>query len=68
MENPAKHIDDFNLYGYVSKYEPVAVDVIVRVDKKMLKWLGMKRFPDNPKELIKAIRDSVHLAYVHVKD
>ncbi len=52
--------------GCVAKYEPVAVDVVVRVDKEMLKWLDMKQFPDNPQELIDAIREAVYLAYARV--
>ncbi len=52
--------------GYVGTYEPVAVDVVMHVDREMLGWLGMKKFPDNSQELIDAIREAVRIAYVRV--
>jgi len=52
--------------GYIGVYEPVAADVVIRVDKEMLKWLNMEKFPDSPQELINAIRESVYLAYARV--
>ncbi len=66
MQKPTEHLDEFCRNGYVAKYEPVAVDVVMRVDKEMLGWLDMKKFPDNPQELIDAIREAVYLAYARV--
>ncbi len=66
MQDPAEHLDEFYQHGYVAKYEPAAVDVVVRVDKEMLEWLDMNKFPDNPQELIDAIREAVYLAHARV--
>lgn len=52
--------------GYTETYEPEAVDVVVRVDKEMLGWLDMKKFPDNQQELIDAIKEAIYLAYARV--
>lgn len=52
--------------GYIGTYEPAAVDVTMHVDKEMLGWLDMKKFPDNLQELIHEIRDTVYLAYARV--
>lgn len=52
--------------GYTETYEPEAVDVVIRVDKEMLGWLDMKKFPDNQQELIDAIREAIYLAYARV--
>ena len=52
--------------GYIGAYEPVSVDVILHVDKEMLGWLDMKMFPDDPQELIRAIREAVYLAHARV--
>lgn len=52
--------------GYIGTYKPVAVDVVIRVDKEMLGWLFMDKFPDNPQELTDAIREAVYLAYARV--
>ena len=52
--------------GYTGTYEPVAVNVLMCVDREMLGWLGMKKFPDNSQELIDAIREAVYLAYARV--
>lgn len=52
--------------GYIGIYKPAAVDVVMRVDKEMLGWLDMKKFPDNPQELVDAIREAVYLAYARV--
>lgn len=52
--------------GYIAVYEPVAIDVVIRVDKEMLGWLDLEKFPDNPQELTDAIREAVYLAYTRV--
>ncbi len=52
--------------GYIGKFEPYAVDVMVHVDKEMLKWLWLDKFPDDPKELADEIRTAVHLSYLRV--
>ncbi len=66
MKDTIEYLDKFSQHGYVSKYEPVAVDIVVRVDKEMLGWLDMKKFPDNPQELVDSIREAVYLAYTRV--
>ncbi len=63
----AEQVDSFTQVnkdkGYIGKFEPYAVDVMVHVDKKMLNWLGMDKFPDDTKELADAIREVVCLDY-----
>lgn len=66
MQDSADHLEEFYRRGYVAKYEPVAVDVVVRMDKEMLGQLGMKKFPNNPQELVDAIREAIYLAYARV--
>jgi len=52
--------------SYIGTYESEAVDVVIHVDKEMLKWLDMKDFPNDPQELMNAIREAVYLAYARV--
>lgn len=52
--------------GLIGTYEPESVEVVMRVDKEMLGWLDMKKFPDDPQELITAIREAVYLAYARI--
>lgn len=52
--------------GTGTAHEPEAVEVVVRVDKEMLKWLDMKQFPQDSQELADAIREAVYLAYARV--
>lgn len=52
--------------GYVEAYEPTSVDVVMCVDKEMLKWLDMKEFPEDSQELVDAIKEAVYLAYKRV--
>lgn len=51
--------------GYVEVPHPVA-DVLIPVDSEMLKWLDMKQFPADSKELVDAIKEAVYLAYKRV--
>ncbi len=60
--NTQNHLNEFYQHGYVTKFKPVSVDIVVHVDKEMLGWLDIKEFPDNPQELIDAIREAVYLA------
>ena len=47
--------------------ELICKDVVIHVDKEMLKWLGMDKFPDDPQELAEEIRTAVYLAYARVR-
>lgn len=49
--------------GYIGKFEPYAVDVMVHVDKEMLKWMWLDKFPDDPAKLADKICEAVCLSY-----
>lgn len=47
-----------------SNYNPKIIDVTIRVDREMLKWLDMDEFPDDLQKLIDEIREAIYLAYM----
>lgn len=52
--------------GFYANYEPCAVDVMIHIDKSELKYLDMKEFPKDPKELTYAIHEAIYLAYARI--
>lgn len=53
--------------GIVGKLEPDAVDIVVHVDRDILKWLCVDKFPNDPKELEKEIRMAIYHSYECMK-
>lgn len=49
-----------------SEPKPTAMDIVIHVDREILKWLDMKDFPNDPQELSGAILEAVYLAYARV--